>query len=127
MKIAVCGSRMVVEHMKSLLNGSGVDVIPYIKDGFGRSIGEAESLSDAHLAMIDTVETEPSALLNELPHLRTLPVVFLVNGHWIDWEKLYDAEAFGYVSITGTSNVVASRLKAVMRRLEPVAVAGGAR
>jgi len=112
------GSPLIIKIIRPLLQNMGLETTAVVSKADAASdLNPLGNFSDIDIAFVDCREKAAFTALRSLMPSEELPLVWLVNGHNVEWEELFAGEGCGFVSTNGSRDLISCRLKAVLRRL----------
>ena len=107
MKVAIFGRKVISKRMVKLLTAQGIEIedAPNMQDEDG-----------IDLAIIDSLVEDAESIYSHIEKLWNVPLLVIIDERNSDWEKLYLANADGYLSEKIRSLELKARLEATLRR-----------
>lgn len=117
MKVALFGRRTVIQKVLDSLSGNGlvVAVAPKEPD----KMSALSHIDYFDMVIVDSLADGAEATCRYLEDLQAIPFVLMVKGRQVDWRKLQQFDAQGYIYEGVGKEELAARIKAIMRRLKP--------
>lgn len=117
--VIMYSTQIQTNYIRSLLSASGVEVYQVTRELLLQWSSEGFfKLPGAELALVDPQKMDAGIILNQLRELK-IPVVLIVEVGDVNWDRLLDIDGFGYLQINSAPQVLAARLKAILRRFTP--------
>jgi len=117
MKAIVYGHERTVEKLVVLLTVEGIEA-EGVFDGPYKTV-VLQTQGDFDLAIVDSQTEATEEACHHIKASRDIPLVLIVNPKEADWRKLQLLDADAYLPEKAEGNVLAARLRAVLRRFRP--------
>jgi len=107
MRVMVFGREMMIQRLTTSLAGEGIEVVPTKAQPKGERFD---------LAVVDSLSEEAETACQCIKELWGIPVVLIVKGRQVDWDRLQSLDIDGFIPEWMGAAELAARLRAVVRR-----------